>query len=196
MRCTGRCTRSPLSADCRRTCARLRSGQGSAAALRRAGIADVIAPTKRFDSETLARSARDAGARRPPCRHLPRRRRTRSARRHARRARRHCRVCGVLPSRETRRRLRHRSSSSGRATNCRESSSRAAKGCATCSRWSDSAGARGSRRRRFSCRTRASPRPHARSVACRVLLTGPNDDGIVAGMIDWWSSGAAVRKPD
>lgn len=44
--------------------------------------------------------------------------------------------------------------------------------------------------------------PHARIAetaralgACRVLLTGPNDDGILAGMIGWWSSSAGRRQP-
>jgi hypothetical protein len=31
--------------------------------------------------------------------------------------------------------------------------------------------------------------------ARRVLLTGPNDDGIMAGMIDWWSAGGVRQAP-
>lgn len=31
--------------------------------------------------------------------------------------------------------------------------------------------------------------------ATRVLLTGPNDDGILAGMIEWWSGGGALHRP-
>ena len=36
----------------------------------------------------------------------------------------------------------------------------------------------------------------ARSLgSTRLVLTGPNDEGVVAGMIDWWSVGHAPRTP-
>ena len=44
--------------------------------------------------------------------------------------------------------------------------------------------------------------PHARIAATaralgatRVVLTGPNDEGVLEGMIDWWSEGHAPRTP-
>jgi uroporphyrinogen-III synthase len=44
--------------------------------------------------------------------------------------------------------------------------------------------------------------PHARVAQTaralglsQVVLTGPNDDGVVEGMIDWWSEGHASRAP-
>lgn len=170
-------------------------GQGSAAALRRAGIADVITPTKRFDSETLLDL--------PEMQALAGRRVV---------------IFRGVGGRDL---LGDTLAARGAAVEYAECYRRAKPDAAPApllELWArdelsgivltSSEGVRNL----FEMvgpggRTRLAQTPlfvpHARIAetaralgACRVLLTGPNDDGIVAGMIDWWSSGAAVRKPD